>query len=77
LNYIGRNSLLGNRKKIAKLLMGTFTCRSTFLYDRKAFPAWRIGKHSLGGGENVPVWTADCSILGMQLSDECKFILNN
>ncbi len=33
LNDIGRNSLLGNRKKIAKFLMSTFTCRSTFLYD--------------------------------------------
>jgi hypothetical protein len=33
LNDIGRNSLLGNRKKIAKFLMRTFTCRSTFLYD--------------------------------------------
>ncbi len=32
LNDIGRNSLLGNRKKIAKFLMMTFTCRSTFLY---------------------------------------------
>jgi hypothetical protein len=32
LNAIGRNSLLGNRKKIAKFLMRTFTCRSTFLY---------------------------------------------
>jgi hypothetical protein len=33
LNDIGRNSLLGNRKKIAKFLMRTFTCRSTFLYE--------------------------------------------
>jgi hypothetical protein len=32
LNDIGKNSLLGNRKKIAKFLMRTFTCRSTFLY---------------------------------------------
>jgi len=32
LNDIGRNFLLGSRKKIAKCLMGTFTCRSTFLY---------------------------------------------
>jgi hypothetical protein len=32
LNDIGRNCLLGNRKKIAKFLMRTFTCRSTFLY---------------------------------------------
>jgi hypothetical protein len=32
LNDIGRNSLLGNRKKIAKFLMRTSTCRSTFLY---------------------------------------------
>jgi hypothetical protein len=35
LNDICRNSLLGNRKKIAKFLMITFTCRSTFLYDSK------------------------------------------
>jgi hypothetical protein len=33
LNDIGRNCLLGYRKKIAKFLMRTFTCRSTFLYD--------------------------------------------
>jgi hypothetical protein len=33
LNDIGRNSLLGNRKKIANFLMRTFTCRSTFLYE--------------------------------------------
>jgi hypothetical protein len=32
LNDIGRNSLLGKRKKIAKFLMRTFTYRSTFLY---------------------------------------------
>ncbi len=31
---IGRNCLLGNRKKIAKFLMRTFTCCSTFLYAR-------------------------------------------
>jgi hypothetical protein len=34
LNDIGRNSLLVNRKKIAKFLMRTFTCRSTFLYGK-------------------------------------------
>jgi hypothetical protein len=33
LNDIGRNCLLGNRKKIAKFLMRIFTCRSTFLYE--------------------------------------------
>ncbi len=32
LNDIGRNSLLGNGKKLAKFLKRTFTCRSTFLY---------------------------------------------
>jgi hypothetical protein len=32
LNDIGRNFLLGSGKKIAKCLMRTFTCRSTFLY---------------------------------------------
>jgi hypothetical protein len=39
-NDIGRNSLLGNGKKIAKFLMRTFTCRSTFRYG---WTAWRIG----------------------------------
>jgi hypothetical protein len=34
LNDIGRNSLLGNGKKIAKFLMSTFTYRSTFLYAK-------------------------------------------
>jgi hypothetical protein len=38
LNDIGRNCLLGNRKKIAKFLMRTFTCRSTFLYTLPPFP---------------------------------------
>jgi hypothetical protein len=33
-NDIGRNVLLGNRKKIAKFSKRTFTCRSTFLYGR-------------------------------------------
>ncbi len=37
LNDIGRNSLLGNRKKIAKFLMRTFTCGSTFLYAYNIF----------------------------------------
>ncbi len=32
LDDIGRDSLLGHRKKIAKFLMRTFSCRSTFLY---------------------------------------------
>jgi hypothetical protein len=32
LNDISRNFLLGSRKKIAKCLMRTFSCRSTFLY---------------------------------------------
>jgi hypothetical protein len=30
--------LLGYRKKIAKFLMRTFTCRSTFLYGGKCPP---------------------------------------
>ncbi len=34
LNDIGRNSLLGNRKKINKFLMRTFICLSTFLYGQ-------------------------------------------
>ncbi len=39
LNDIGRNCLLGNRKKIAKFLMSTFTYRSTFLYGHCVQPA--------------------------------------
>jgi hypothetical protein len=30
---LAENFLLGNRKKIAKFLMRTFTCRSAFLYE--------------------------------------------
>jgi hypothetical protein len=37
LNVIGRNFLLGSRKKIAKCLMRTFTCHSTFLYEVHKF----------------------------------------
>ncbi len=33
MNDISRNFLLRNRKKIAKFLMRTFTCCSTFPYD--------------------------------------------
>ena len=40
LNDIGRNCLLGNRKKIAKFLMRTFTCRSTFLFGRTCIECW-------------------------------------
>jgi hypothetical protein len=39
---IGRNCLLGSRKKIAKFLMRTFTCRSTFLYDFVFFLPWLL-----------------------------------
>jgi hypothetical protein len=39
LNDIGRNFLLGDRKKIAKFLMSTFTGRSTFLYGHCVQPA--------------------------------------
>jgi hypothetical protein len=38
LNDLGRNSLLGKRKKIAKFLMRTFTYRSTFLYGSLYVP---------------------------------------
>ncbi len=41
LNDIGRNSLLGNRRKIAKFLMSTFTYRSTFLYAWSPNKLWR------------------------------------
>jgi hypothetical protein len=45
---IGRNCLLGNGKKIAKFLMRTFTCRSTFLYVLKQCESfasgWEMGR---------------------------------
>ncbi len=47
LNDIGGNSLLGNRKKIAKFLMRTFTCRSTFLYAFSAFQSLNVRHQSL------------------------------
>ncbi len=40
LNDIGRNSLLGNRRKIAKFSMSTFTYRSTFLYGLRGLRQW-------------------------------------
>ncbi len=45
LNDIGRNCLLGNRKKIAKFLMRTFTCRSTFLYGKGTWLALNTCYH--------------------------------
>ncbi len=48
LNDIGRNFLLGNGKKIAKCLMRTFTCRSTFLYGRVWHGAWGQCSHTPG-----------------------------
>ena len=36
---IEKNCLLGNRKKIAKFLMRTFTCHSTFLYGNSIYRA--------------------------------------
>jgi hypothetical protein len=48
LNDIGRNFLLGNRKKIAKFLMSTFTCRSTFLYA-PGFPSRKASRRGGGG----------------------------
>ncbi len=47
LKYIGRNCLLGNGKKIAKFLMRTFTCRSTFLYGSVA-SGFFLETHSAG-----------------------------
>jgi hypothetical protein len=41
-NYVSRNCLLGHRKKIAKFLKRTFTCRSTFLYDPMPYNACQL-----------------------------------
>ncbi len=46
LNDIGRNSLLGYRKKIAKYLMRSFTCRSTFLYGMRTL-SWLVSYRRL------------------------------
>jgi hypothetical protein len=47
LNDIGRISLLGSRKKIAKFLMRTFTCRSAFLYGK----TYRYRDHTILEGD--------------------------
>ncbi len=46
LNDIGRNSLLGKRKKIAKFVMRTFTYRSTFLYGLERLPEMKTLQQS-------------------------------
>jgi hypothetical protein len=59
LNDIGRNCLLGNRKKIAKLLMRTFTCRSTFLYAKK----WIYWERPMGTPDPTLYQKSDLYIL--------------
>jgi hypothetical protein len=75
---IGRNCLLGNRKKIAKFLMRTFTYHSTFLYDLKG-----VGHEISTSGfvnESVSPWPLSI-LLGsfnffMKIrGDICNFIL--
>jgi hypothetical protein len=44
---ISAETALGNRKKIAKFLMRTSTCRSTFLYETTVLND--IGRNSLLG----------------------------
>jgi hypothetical protein len=66
LNDIGRNFLLRSRKKIAKCLMRTFTCRSTFLYDVDILR--KDGVCGYNSGERSGVWDnvyrnrADCKV---------------
>jgi hypothetical protein len=60
LNDIGRKSLLGNRKKIAKFLMRTFTCRSTFLYDVEPQPAYDFRN---SGNSRPLLWNWPCTNL--------------
>ncbi len=49
LNDIGRNFLLGSRKKLDKCLMRTFACRSTFLNDytpvKTTFRVWFLYRY--------------------------------
>jgi hypothetical protein len=58
-NDIGRNCLLGHRKKKPKFLMRTFTCRSTFLYAL-SIPLWsfrillKIHGDTLFAGQDTP-----------------------
>ncbi len=56
---IGRNCLLGNGKKIAKFLMRTFTCRSTFLYGVQPW-CYTTQRKESGSGEGGQV---DISVL--------------
>ncbi len=54
---VGRNCLLGNRKKTAKILMRSFTCRSTFLCGCYP-PSWK----EVGEGGVSPTKAA-CTLL--------------
>ncbi len=61
LNDIDRNFLLGKRKKLAKCLMRTFTCRSTFLYDSSpgiCFPIRSIP----GGARRSSIHLPGCNV---------------
>jgi hypothetical protein len=63
--YIGRNSLLGNRKKIAKFLLRTFTCRSTFFYKGSYRPSSQLScmRGERGGIHFIVMeaWKASCT----------------
>jgi hypothetical protein len=54
---IGRNCLLGNRKKIGKFLMRTFTYHSTFLYADDTSVKWWRG---WGGGAPLSCRNSSC-----------------
>jgi hypothetical protein len=81
LNDIGKNFLLGSRKKIAKCLMRTFTCRSTFLYGNspwlKAIFGGSIYENVLPDetmSMGVGVWNIfTCSLLPLKAATMTQF----
>jgi hypothetical protein len=62
---IGRNFMPGNRKRIAKCLMRTFTCRSTFLYgpNNIYLQQGSSGKLFRTESSKTSYWTAEMAVL--------------
>ncbi len=83
LNDIGRNSLLGNRKKMAKFVMGTFICRSTLIKKKIKFSSYEsYMRRGFLMYEEMPkyfpiyeeavshIWLCNCSTLNFIIYEE-------
>jgi hypothetical protein len=76
-NDIGRNCLLGHRKKIAKCLMRIFTCCSSFLYGSLLPVGWKIVqilRKCRRKTTNIVPTTVSAIQTASQSTDQCTII---